>query len=416
MTKKILVLLGMYQPCPSANGICVNKVIRELQQQGYTVHCIANGILGRPKSDEYENVPVYRIKPRWFYRVTEWCAINRKKPFSQWIVAFAQVVNKAKLFLLMPFWPRISPMYTRQFYKQAEKLYKVNHYDIVIGVYTPLDSLIASYKLKINHPEVTFIPYFLDSLSGGYGPRCFSRESIIRRGLKLEEKIFSHADKIVIMRSSVKHHEQYNVKNWGKFCVLDIPLLDRIDCEPFAGTTQQKKMVYAGSINCSIRDPQFLIRVLKLMCTEDIELIFAGPIDCLPLFKGLHESFGDRLVLTGRIPHEEIQCLLSEADVLLNIGNANEYMVPSKIFEYMSTGKPIISTVPIENEPSAVYLKQYPLALILDEARQDYEQIANEVTTFLHQTLGKVADYEKIERQFSTNTPKAFVEMLRKFI
>ena len=58
---------------------------------------------------------------------------------------------------------------------------------------------------------------------------------------------------------------------------------------------------------------------------------------------------------------------LTEADFLLNIGNDMEYMLPSKIFEYMSYDKPILSSVKCEKDLSINYLKTYQKAHIFNE-------------------------------------------------
>lgn len=58
---------------------------------------------------------------------------------------------------------------------------------------------------------------------------------------------------------------------------------------------------------------------------------------------------------------------LTQADILVNIGNTVEFQVPGKIFEYMSTGKPIIHFSKIENDPALKYLNLYPKILIINE-------------------------------------------------
>jgi hypothetical protein len=100
---------------------------------------------------------------------------------------------------------------------------------------------------------------------------------------------------------------------------------------------------------------------------------------------------------------------IAEADVLVNIGNLVSTMVPSKIFEYMSYGKPIISTFDIENEPSAEYLCNYPLSILLD-GKSSPEENAAKLRKFMVYSVGKTVKLESLYEVFYHNTPDAFVE------
>ncbi|MEG0570843.1 MAG: hypothetical protein RR497_04270, partial [Oscillospiraceae bacterium] len=53
--------------------------------------------------------------------------------------------------------------------------------------YTPIDSLYAAHLLKKKFKDIKMVAYFLDSLSGGYGPKCFSKKQIEKIGLKWEK-------------------------------------------------------------------------------------------------------------------------------------------------------------------------------------------------------------------------------------
>ena len=53
-------------------------------------------------------------------------------------------------------------------------------------------------------------------------------------------------------------------------------------------------------------------------------------------------------------------------------GNKVDNQVPSKIFDYISLGKPIINVYTSEKDPALEYLKQYPLALNISETNKKY--------------------------------------------
>ncbi len=114
----------------------------------------------------------------------------------------------------------------------------------------------------------------------------------------------------------------------------------------------------------------------------------------------------------GSVSHEEALEVLDQADIFINIGNNTPHMIPSKIFEYMSYGKPIISTCPIENEPCVPYLRQYSLALLLSEDLSRAERDARTVDRFISDCAGKKVGFDATEAMLYRNTPRAFAETI----
>ena len=88
-------------------------------------------------------------------------------------------------------------------------------------------------------------------------------------------------------------------------------------------------------------------------------------------------------------------------------------MTPSKIFEYMSYGKPIISTAPISNEPCMKYLKTYPLSLVVDENNNSLDCNVEIVESFILNNCCKHCDSENLKEIYALNTPKAFYDTIR---
>ena len=125
------------------------------------------------------------------------------------------------------------------------------------------------------------------------------------------------------------------------------------------------------------------------------------------------EKKDSRIKVMPFVDHETAVSLMQSADVLINFGNNNSHMTPCKIFEYMSLGKPIISTSPIENEPSSVYLGKYPYSLII----KDYEGNILEDTKRLNDFLNRDFEYNdniysELKKVYYLNTPKAFEEVV----
>lgn len=82
---------------------------------------------------------------------------------------------------------------------------------------------------------------------------------------------------------------------------------------------------------------------------ENIKLMIVGEGDLYkPLSKMKSENnLNEKLILTGKIPFEEVPKHIASADICLLPAYKNEIMmniVPIKIYEYMAMGKPVIAT------------------------------------------------------------------------
>jgi len=129
-------------------------------------------------------------------------------------------------------------------------------------------------------------------------------------------------------------------------------------------------LLFAGNFYEKIRSPEYLL-----------DLMDAVPDTlCLHVLGGLYGSFNEnilthlqrlqesgRLKLHGSVPAVQARAAMDQADVLVNIGNTVENQLPSKIFEYFSTGKPVIHIQKIQNCPCVPYMERYQNMLILPE-------------------------------------------------
>lgn len=411
---KFLYILGAYKPKASANGICSDNIIEQLIKEGHSVTVVSNASHGAPEYSVQPNgAEIYRVKQRLYLRLKEFGEVKSNGITGKLVLSAAFCINKLQLLLTAASWPVISRSAIRRFKRTALRLCEKQKFDAVISVYTPIEALLAGAEVKKAYPDIRFYPYFLDSLAFGYGPKYFSKEKTREIGLDIEKKIFPLADKIILMRSSEAEQRKYNSEFSDKFCFLDIPMLKKCDSPAITANKGKDKikLLFVGSITASVRNPSSLIEALAKISDERLYCEFIGNIDCPQKFAVLKRSYGERLIFSPFIPHEQLIQSLSEADIMLNVGNLVSTMVPSKIFEYMSYGKPIISTYEIDGEPSAEYLRDYPYALLLD-GRESSETNAEKIKAFIGASLGKHTDYEELKESFVLNTPEEFVRRI----
>lgn len=413
-------LLFIVTESRSANGICTKAVMRACVARGYSVHCITN----RERDDQkgrdpktVDGVTYETVKPRWQYRLQAQVAALPVGSIRRRLMQLVHnVVNKAKLFLSLPTWPWISPSYTCRIYKKAVSVCQRYPVDAVIPVYTQIDTLIAAHRLKKRYPSMAYVPYFLDALSAGYGPKMFSCAWVERRGLAWERRLLPRADRILMMESAKPHYERLKneLSYYDRMTFLSLPLFDpTLGESPSAASVREEdviRLVFVGSIPAHIRDPHYFIELFHQLPDARLRLTLMGSSTCEGYLRDA-ASRDARITLLPAADHETALRVMREADVLLNLGNNNARMTPSKIFEYMSMGKPIVSTAPIADEPSIRYLDEYPCKYIVEEWRSPQAHIAP-LLSFLDDNRLYRIDPQTLADAFYSYTPAAFLACL----
>ena len=403
---KILFIVTDYY---SANGICAKEVMNCLASHGHEVHCLSNC---RDLSFSNSSSIFYHyVKPRFYYRV-----INSIKPdniFKKVFLLFIRFLNSLKMLLMYPFLPLISPRYVRRVFQTAKSICTNSNVDVIIPVYSTIDTVIAATNLKKENGKLLLVPYFLDSLSGGFPSRILGEKRTMKRGFSFEDKLLPFADLIIMMKSSKAHYEKYasNKTYYTKIVFLDLPLFD---AKTGLNEGRNKKddaltITFVGSMP-TFRSPKFFVSIFKRIKDDNIRLLFVGDSRYDAFLK--KSSIEDnRIVVIEKVDHDTALEYVSKSTFLLNLGNTIANMTPSKIFEYISSCKPIISTAPIKNEPSIPYLNIYPFSLILYET-DSLERNVEKLSSFISEMQTAIIKPETFKNFFYLNSPEAFYNAL----
>ena len=391
--KNVLFILDYYLPNASANGVCVEKVAKKLIENDNKVSLL---VFGKDEHNTYMNndADIY-------YCCQDGCDIQKVVPlhyYMKWILPSYYPVTERKTV-------------TKSIICAAERIIQEKSIDTVICVHLPIESLIAGTVLKKKYPNLKIVAYMLDSLSGGFLPRHLPEWYSRKRKIKWESRLLKHFDKIILMSSSKAHHEKNCKKySWYKNVkYLDIPLFVP---EKMLDKSEKNSIVYVGTMADGVRTPYYFSKVINQIDIH-IKLSFAGKNFCCTLKQVFTSPYID-LIEYGVISHEAAIDLIKSGEVLLNLGNANPNLVPSKIFEYMSMGKPIISTYCSDEDTSLVYLKNYPNVLLIDERNEDYFAVAEELKKFLLNCNLVKIDTDELEKIFFNNMPESVVQYLSK--
>lgn len=399
----------------SANGICAISVAKAMAERGDDVYCIVNKEYGDVERFDQNGIHYVTVRPRLVYAINS--LLGRRKDLSsivrKTLGIVSWLINKTELLFSLPTWPVISRGYSKRILRCIQKASDEKKFNLMIPVYTQIDTIIAANKYKAQYDtKVKVIPYFLDSLAAGYGPKIKSKQWVERRGLKWERKLLKDVDHIVMMKSSEPFYikNKTNIPYFVKISFLDLPLF-----VPKHNRNNDKKnglidILYVGTIPGHIRNPKYFLEVFSQVQCDGVQLTIIGPSTCESLIKDYVDK-DKRIKRIQSVPHSEAIERIDKADILLNLGNNLTTMTPSKIFEYISTGKPIISTAPIKEEPCIPYLTKYGNACIIYEDKNIDESVAL-ITKFVSNAHN--VDPVELSDIFYLNQPQAFLKVIDK--
>jgi len=396
--EKILIFTGNYYPKPSANGICTHQIALALTQLGYEVHIICYKKNLEKELEEINGINVHRIEMGMVSNMRETSQRLIDEGFRRgiFIKKIAILLNRIKIVLYWPLYPMTSPVQAVRMYRTAKILHKDLHFKSVISVFNPIDSLVAGMLMKKKYKEIKFFPYFLDSITASWGHEFISKTQLQKKGWKWEERVFRTADKIIAMKYHESHHRDNRYSQFrDKTKYLDIPLFrpinidDKDNISPFE--QGYVDLTYTGRLEMNNYDPWYAITLLRKITTEhyNLRVHFYSRGSCEDKLNEMMKSTSGFVVRHGFVEAQEAIRAIMFTDILISFGTAESNMIPSKIFEYMSTGKPIIHFYKQNEDVCLPYFKKYPLSLVIKESTEDKDQNIKRIQKFIQDVNGK---------------------------
>lgn len=413
-------MMGSYFPKPMANGICTHQIALELKKKGYDVHSICFKKSGDLREDSYDGIKIHRVKMRLFFKMLFYSENIINTLRGKCIYKIAMIINKIKKIMYLFFYPMTSPILIYRYYKLAKKLHEENYFDMIISVYNPLESLIAGALIKRKFKDIKFAIYVLDSLTNNGGTKYAPKKWTENKGWQWEKRIYKDADIIFNMKCHEEHHkkERYDMYR-EKMKIVDIPLFNSFnldvkqDCNFFSKDSTH--LLYAGSLDIEGRNPKYLCDAfIEISNRCNVKLHFYSRGNCENMIIKYQKRSQYRIVRHGYVDRDVLLKAISSADILISIGNKESEMIPSKIFEYIYTGKPIIHFYKSENDSSITYYKHYPKALLINE-NDDFLTNVNKISNFIN-TKQKKLSIDNLKELYIQNTPQYTVNFINEIL
>lgn len=204
-----------------------------------------------------------------------------------------------------------------------------------------------------------------------------------------------------------------NLINSKTICLEHPMVVNKIVESEYAKQDRGEKfnLIYAGGIDRFQRNPEAVLRFLNSFNSLNVSFFSYGNL--VEKFKKENKfktSFYD--VITT----EELNVEYKKIDFLITIGNKEIDIFPSKLFDCISTGIPIIHFSQHEDDPYYLYLENYKFSLILSYKDLHSEKSKSKFMAFMESMKGRRADFKYIQNSFLECTPEFNAEKLVNYI
>lgn len=256
------------------------------------------------------------------------------------------------------FWVKPSVKFLEQYLKE-------NKIDIVVTSGPPHSLHLIGLNLKSKFPDLKWIADFRDPWTEiSYYKHLKLTKSSDKKHRQLESDVFKNAD--ITLATSYTDAENFRKNGANAICItngFDETDSNQILKSSSSQTLKQKfTLSYIGVLE-QLRNPENLWKALDDLVktnsdfAESFSLKFVGRIDDKILNSIENSGLKKHILNLGYISHDKAIIEMQNSDMLLITNFPNESskgIIPGKIFEYLATGKQIISFGPDHADVSKI--------------------------------------------------------------
>lgn len=302
----------------------------------------------------------------------------------------------------------MNPLSREAFRKGITRIRETGGIDLCIATLMPAEA--AAAAMDALDGETIFAIYQLDTFWNNES----LQEKCLENRKRFEKRMIDRADFVVTTPLIRQANEIAFPEQRGKIVDAEFPMIRKPEGpeDPEERYTDGRThCVFPGRLYQTFRPPEKVVRIiLGMESTVDGGIVFDfyGTGQHLVRVALEKENAGEdtgRIQLHGVVSSAEAERAIRAADFLVNIDNTTKMQVPSKIFEYISTGKPVINFYYNEDSPTLAYLERYPNCVnIFLNGDPDAEM--RKLEAFLAAAKGWRIPFPDVQALFGENTPE----------
>ncbi len=369
-----------YDLAENPNSICLKNLITEYSKYDNDYYIVCDGYVGWEAFFSKDSHIIH-------VKCKKESSIDKKNIFQKIITIATRILHLAK-------WPVRFPKKTISYVNEIENKIDLTISNIIIAFYKPAEMVEVAKIIKKRHPNNKIIFYSLDGFENNF--LLFKSKFLRKKELTWMKESFSVFDKIIQMKCHKKKYEEVFPEFEKKTRFLDFPLVVE---NPYVGKIEKNDnrihFLYAGSFYKNIREPYQLIEWFsKISKDKNYTLDIYTKNDFVDYINSISE-INDHIIRHDYVSNDEMLKIIAKSDVLVSVGNKNSSMVPSKIFNYISSGKPIVHLYEGTDDSCLEYLEKYKNVTFVKKG--DFSDI----------NVLQQLEFSSIKNDYLLNFPKA---------
>lgn len=404
--KNIVLIVGTFIPFPSAVGNCALNMARVLgQDHNVTVICLP------PTSTKKINNDITYTTRVIDYSVNTYEKSNSNSIFWTFYYRGCSFLFRLRSFLRFIFKKNsVDANLVKSYYATLNNIESETAIDIVMPFIFPIEAAVAASDFKNINSKVRVVNFYFDDFLNSTTLHRFKLIKYLKskENLNVFKSVYFSADLNLAMESFRGNFKSLSREAKIKTAFVEHPLLVNRDDRNYESSSYNNIgdstiLFYGGALIKGYVEAGYLLKLL-----QDIEAnfiinfcIFGTGVSSV---SNVNFSGGKKLINYGKVSKVALDGIIVTSNFLISIGEVNGKQISSKVFEYMSFGKPLIHIASNPNCATARLLKKYPLALIIYE-NSKYSANLKSLDAFLKNNKNKRLSFSDVAKIYPEALP-----------
>lgn len=426
---KVLVLTFSFRPLNNPRAFRWTFLAEEFVRRGHRVDVVTSLVPGASDVERVDLLTIYRVGWSFVERLragirerratTKSVQTDVTPVFGSFFGHFRKVLGGiASRLWRAVFWPDASCLWYYPARTCALALTARCEYDVVVSVSPAFTGVAVGRAIKARHPDLRWVLDLGDPFSFLEGATPNNTRIYGRLNRCYERAAFAEAKEVSVTNIQTRNrYEEIFPESRGKVRV--IPPLLSLPGAPKGVSQVPGKVVYVGTLYRDIREPGYLLELFLCAISRGLpqhtELHLYGDVSsCIDKIHPYQAQLGKRLIVHGQVSREAVVIAMAEAEILVNIGNDTIYQLPSKVVEYLASGKRILNLAKSSRDSSALFFSDYPQAMsLIMAANTPSESEVHRFVAFLLRPPSSVGDFDLAARLAPYQPSQVVAEYLR---
>ena len=402
---KILIISHQYLPHLSPRTTRWKLIIEELVNRGHEVTLLTG---------TYPDFKNKNINVLYFGNKNNINIVSNLREKSKQVtsgdsikkVFYGALKKIYRFFINYLAWPDYSMLWIYQIYKNRNNISK--DYDVIISVSLPFSSHIGAYLINKKAKK-----HWIMDIGDPFSLKIDAPENnrFLYSGLnkRYEKKFYSLADNILFThQDALNNHKQFfDIPSDKLFVANPISNFDKglfDNALSYDYSSRPIKISYFGIFTKGVRSPASFLELVKK--NNEFEFSWYVNEDSKKIIKSCDIN-DDKHLFYSQVSREDAQKLMvNSAHCLLSIGNKNPNQIPSKVVEYIATGKPIIHFTEIDNDPVIKLSHEFDNLITLNKSVEQ-----DNLSLLIEEMVNKIKKFD-MDNFINNYTAKSIIDSL----